>query len=251
MAYSEILCTDLASVEVARDLGADRIELCSALDVGGVTPGPGLLLQALRVATLPGTRGAHALQPLEVVVLVRPRGGDFVYDRGDFAALLSDVEAAREAGAAGVALGVMLANGEVDRSRTAELVAAARPMRVTFHRAIDRAAHLMAAADVIVELGIDRVLTSGGAPSAWEGRESLRRLSSAVRSELEVVAAAGVTGSNAAVLLAETGVQAVHGSCSRPIIGAGGEGRRTLDPGSAKTFIHAARATPADLGPTS
>ncbi|MEM1451943.1 MAG: copper homeostasis protein CutC [Planctomycetota bacterium] len=258
MARSELLCTDVGSVELARDLGADRIELCAALEVGGVTPGPGLLAEALRVAGAGGSVRDETLPALGVVVLARPRRGDFVLDAGDLRALLADVEGARDAGAAGVALGVLSPDGRVDVERTRELIAAARPMRVTFHRALDQAPDLDEAVAHALEAGVDRVLTSGGAPSAWDGREALRRLVGTYGDDVEVVAAGGVAGSNARELLDATGVPAIHGSCStvvrvetegRPLqpvaLGAAGappeDERRTLDREQARLFVDAAR----------
>lgn len=248
MAYSELLCTDVDSIALAGALGADRIELCSALEVGGVTPGPGLLREALRI------RDEHPLRrAFEVVVLARPRRGDFDYGGGDFAALLGDVEAARVGGADGVALGVLTPGGEVDLVRTRALVEAAGPMKVTFHRALDHAHGLAEAAESLVELGVARLLTSGGAPAAWDGRAALRELTERMSNRVEVVAAGGIRGDNAAEVLASTGAAAIHGSCSRVLDsgsaglplghgGAPGEAHRvTLDEASARAFIAAAR----------
>ncbi|MEM9382354.1 MAG: copper homeostasis protein CutC [Planctomycetota bacterium] len=240
MARSELLCTDLRSVEIARDLGADRVELCAALEVGGVTPGSGMLAEALRVAAA-GSRRDRMLEGLEVVVLTRPRRGDFALDPADARALLADVAAARDAGAAGVALGVLHPDGRVDGQRTRELVAAARPLAVTFHRALDHAPDLDEAVATAIEAGVDRVLTSGGARSAWEGRAVLRRLVEAHGAAVEVVAAGGVDGANARALLEVTGVPAIHGSCSVEI------GRRGDDPASAPVPLGAAGASPEDV----
>lgn len=256
MAIAELLCTDLASVELALQLGADRIELCAALEVGGVSPGPGLLRGALLARDRARARGGEA----EIVVLTRPRRGDFVLDDGDFAALQADVVAARDLGADGVALGVLTASGEVDVARTARLVEDSGSLKVTFHRAFDHLADRGAGLDALLGLGVDRLLTSGGAPSAWEGREELRGLVEHVGGALEVVAAGGVTGESAARLLEATGVPAIHGSCSHSVaVKAGGEGRAfplgkagagpedrrlTLERGSAGRFIAAARGGP-------
>ena len=256
MAIAELLCTDLASVELALELGADRIELCAALEVGGVSPGPGLLREALLARDRARARGGRT----EIVVLTRPRRGDFSLDDGDFAALQADVAAARDLGADGVALGVLTAHGQVDVARTARLVEESGPLKVTFHRAFDQLADRTAGLDALLGLGVDRLLTSGGAPSAWEGREELGRLVERVGGELEVVAAGGVTGESARRLLEATGVPAIHGSCSHSVtVEAGGEGRAlplgkagagpedrrlTLEHGSAGQFIAAARGAP-------
>jgi copper homeostasis protein len=250
MALSELLCTDLASVEAALALGADRIELCAALEVGGVTPGPGLLAAAVGARDAATSEGSRT----EVVVLVRPRRGDFVYDAGDLAALRADVEAAARAGADGVALGVLTSEGAVDVARTGELVEAAGPMAVTFHRAFDHVADPRAAAEALEGLGVRRLLTSGGAPSAWEGRRALRDLVAWAGDRLEVVAAGGITGANASDVLDATGAPAIHGSCARVLQGRAApvalgkpgapaeSGRLTLDADDAARFVAAAAA---------
>lgn len=254
MAFSELLCTDLASVETALELGADRIELCAALEVGGVSPGPGLLRRALEARE--GRPSGPAGERTEIVMLARPRRGDFVLDGGDLDALLADVVAARDAGADGVALGVLTAKGAVDMGANARLVAEARGMKVTFHRAYDQLADPGAGVEALLELGVHRVLTSGGAASAWDGREALRALVARLGGQVEVVAAGGVTGDSAVRLLEATGVPAIHGSCSRTVNtggalearpvalgkpGAGKEGARlTLDRESAARFVRAA-----------
>ena len=254
MAHAELLCTDLASVELALELGADRIELCAALEVGGLTPGPGLLREALRARDRARRGGGGT----EIVVLARPRRGDFVLDGGDFAALAADVAAARDLGADGVALGVLTGSGQVDAGRTARLVEEAGSMKVTFHRAFDQVEDRLAAIDLLLELGVHRVLTSGGAPSAWEGRGALRALVQRLEGRAEVVAAGGITGESAARVLEATGAPAIHGSCSHDVgiqrqgegavlalgkPGAGPEDRRlTLEKVSAGRFVAAARA---------
>ena len=256
MAYSELLCTDLASVEGAIALGADRIELCAALELGGVTPGPGLLRRALQARD----RAASTAKRTEVVVLTRPRRGDFILDEGYFEALLLDVRQAREWGADGVALGLLTREGLVDRPQTARLMADAGSMKVTFHRAFDQLQDRGAGVAALLDLGVDRLLTSGGASSAWEGREALRTLVEGLRGSMEVVAAGGVTGRSAAALLGATRVPAIHGSCSAavgtgadrgsvgPALGKPGapadHERLTLDRDCAQRFVEAAAAAP-------
>ncbi len=262
MARSELLCTDLASVELALELGADRIELCAALEVGGVTPGPGLLRRALRARDEAAAGGKGT----EVVVLLRPRRGDFVLDAGDFEALMADVAAAREAGADGVALGVLTEHGTVDVPRTAQLVAEAAGMKVTFHRAFDQLRDRAAGVEAMLEVGVQRLLTSGGAPSAWEGRAALRALAEQLNGQIEVVAAGGIAGDSAARVLEATGVPAIHGSCSQAVgrrrdggaslaLGKPGaapeEVRLTLDAESAGQFVRAAESASSSPGGSS
>jgi len=244
-AVAELAVVDVASVQAAREVGADRIEVCAALEVGGVTPGPGFLREAVALSAGGGP---------EVVALVRPRAGDFLATDREFRVLVAEVEAAARAGARGVAVGVLDAEGAPDLARTRDLVAAARPMRVTFHRAFDHAPDPGEAADRLLEAGVARILTSGGAASAAAGAASIRSLVARVGARIEVIAAAGVTGATAAAVLAATGAPAIHGSCGVDVaparagavpLGPGDVApRRTLDPVSARAFVEAARAVP-------
>jgi copper homeostasis protein len=213
----EVVCDDVEDAARALARGADRIELCAALEVGGVTPGPGLLAEA-RAAV----RG-------ELVVLARPRRGDFVYDERTFRALVRDVEVAKELGADGVAVGVLHADGTLDATRTRALVLAAAPLVVTFHRAFDAVPDPFAALARLVDLGVQRVLTSGGGAHALEGRERLLALVDSAAERIEVVAAGGVRSEHVAALLAPGALGviempgafatlvAVHASASRLI----------------------------------
>lgn len=244
-AIAELAVVDVASVQLARECGADRIEVCAALEVGGVTPGPGFLREAVALSAGGGP---------EVVALIRPRAGDFLATDREFRVLVAEVEAAASAGARGVAVGVLDADGLPDLARTRDLVAAARPMQVTFHRAFDHAPDLDAAAERLLEAGVPRLLTSGGAASAAAGAERIRALVERLGPRTEVIAAAGVTGATAAAVLAATGAHAIHGSCGADLpssrkgavaLGRGDDApRRTLDPVSARAFVEAAHAVP-------
>lgn len=193
------VCVDSADGCVAAEAGgADRVELCADLLEGGTTPSAG----AIAVA--------RARIEIGLFVLVRPRGGDFLYTPAELAVLEHDVRTARELGADGVALGVLHADGTVDRERTARLAERARPMQVTFHRAFDACPDPLAALAVLAELGVERVLTSGGAPSAAQGAATLRRCVEACPGGLELVAAGGVRADNVARLVETTGVREVH-----------------------------------------
>ncbi|MEW4570767.1 copper homeostasis protein CutC [Tautonia sp. JC769] len=160
----EICVEGLASALAAGAGGASRVELCEHLAVGGVTPSAGAIALACRSLAIP------------VHVLVRPRGGDFVVSAAEFDAMRHDVAAARSLGAAGVVLGVLGRDGAVDAGRTGLLVAEARPMSVTFHRAFDEVPDPFEALETLVALGIDRVLTSGQADSARAGSALLAGL---------------------------------------------------------------------------
>jgi len=195
------ICTDsLAGVHAAAAGGADRVELCSALGLGGLTPGPGLL------------RLARAVPGLALVVLVRPRPGDFLYDTAELRTLAAEIERAGEAGADGVALGVLTADGHVDTDATARLIEGARPMEVCFHRAFDLVADPLDALEQLAQLGVERVLTSGGARDVVAGLQRLVELTRAAGERLTVMPGGGVRPTNVARVLAATGARAVHAS---------------------------------------
>jgi copper homeostasis protein len=162
----EICVEGVAAAVAAAAGGADRIELCTSLAVGGLTPALCEVAEVCRLLAIP------------VQVLVRPRAGDFVYEAAALATMRRDIDQARALGAAGVVLGVNRADGTIDAPRVAELVARARPMSVTFHKALDELRDPLAALDELAQLGIDRVLTSGQAETA---RAGLPRLAALVR----------------------------------------------------------------------
>ena len=193
----EICVDSVQGCRAAAEGGAARVELCSAMSEGGTTPSAGLLAEACAGG-------------IEVVVLVRPRAGDFLYGEDELAVMRRDIRAAKAAGARGVALGVLTADGDVDGARTAELVALARPLQVCFHRAFDAARDLRAALDLLLELGIDRVLSSGGAARAEDGLPLLAELVRHAGERLSVVPAGGVRAHNAAAILRASGARELH-----------------------------------------
>lgn len=191
-------CVDsVASARAAEAGGADRLELAARMDLDGLTPPAVLVAQVLACVRVP------------VVVLVRPRGGGFTYDPGECEAILDAVRAARALGAEGVAVGALRGDGSLDTAFLADLAAAARPLRLTCHRAFDRTPDPLRALEELVELGFDRVLTSGGAVDAAAGMASLRALVRAAGGRIVVVAGGGVTA-GVAGRLAEAGVPEVH-----------------------------------------
>ena len=194
----EVCVEGLEGLRAARAAGARRVELCCALAEGGLTPSAGAVEACM-------AEGA-----IELVVLGRPRGGAFVYSAEELAVAERDVELARERGAAGVALGCLTAEGEVDVEGTARLMARARPLAVAFHRAFDHVREWEAALEVLVRLGVERVLTSGQAASAFEGRERIGALVHQARGRIAVVAAGGVRPDNARELVRASGVGELH-----------------------------------------
>jgi copper homeostasis protein len=193
------VCVDGADgVLAAQAAGADRVELCSALSEGGLTPSAGLLATVLDVATI------------DVNVLIRPRGGDFIYDRHEIRAMRRDIEAVAAAGAHGIVIGALTADGDVDAAVCRELLSDAGGLSVTFHRAFDLARHPREALAAILDLGADRLLTSGQEASAVDGAPLIAALVEAAADRLAVMPGGGVTAANIRRLLEVTGASEVH-----------------------------------------
>jgi len=185
----------------AMEGGAGRLELCAHLAIGGTTP------TASRVESL------LAAVDVPLLVMIRPRGGGFVYTETELTRMCEDVAMARALGAAGVVLGVLDEANRVDVDRTAALVTAARELPVTFHRAIDQVADRLEAIDSLASLGVARVLSSGGAETAIEGADALRAMTERAAGRLTIVAGGGVRGHNARTLVERSGVREVHARC--------------------------------------
>ncbi|MEO8561829.1 MAG: copper homeostasis protein CutC [bacterium] len=185
----------------AIDGGADRLELCANLAVGGTTPHRDVISAVLASANIP------------VLAMIRPRGGSFVYSSKELDRMRHDIELAIRLGVSGVVFGVLDAEHRVEVEQTRSLAEVAGPAQVTFHRAIDRTPDLLAAADALASLGVARVLTSGGAATASEGFATLTKLVSHVGEKLVVVAGGGVRATNVQELVEATGVREVHARC--------------------------------------
>ncbi|GAA3870805.1 copper homeostasis protein CutC [Leifsonia kafniensis] len=203
----EIAVQDVDGVGIALRVGADRVELCSALGVGGLTPSIGTIEMAVEAASVAG-------RPDYVNVLVRPRPGGFVYSANEIATTVRDIRAAAAAGVGGVVVGALNADGTVDTAATREFMAAAEGLTVTFHRAIDIGTEQLHVLDQLIELGVARVLTSGGAARSLDGAEVLRRMAAHAAGRLQIMAGGGVTLDSIPTLLA-TGIDAVHLSAKR------------------------------------
>jgi copper homeostasis protein len=180
--------------------GAGRIELCGELLQGGVTPSAGLI----------GAVKARVAARIPVFVLVRPRTGDFLYDDDELDVMRRDIALCSSLGVAGVVLGALTTDGDVDVARLRSLVELARPMSVTFHRAFDFVRDLDRALDALVSLGVDRVLTSGGAATALEGAPALSRLVQRAGDRITVLAGGSITSANVADVVRASGVREVH-----------------------------------------
>jgi copper homeostasis protein len=188
-AVLEICAESLESCVAAREGGADRIELCSSLLVGGLTPSHGLLRRALEQSKLP------------IHVLIRPRSGDFCYSAAETDIIRSDIDDAKVLGASGCVLGALLPDGTVDVEQIKELVAYAAPLEVTFHRAFDHTPNLPEALEQVITSGCHRILTSGGQPKALEGAPMLKKLVEQAAGRIRIAAGGGVTLAAAPLLL--------------------------------------------------
>lgn len=194
----EVCVDSTEGVLAAQAAGADRVELCAALSEGGVTPSAGAIVTALEVATI------------DVHVLVRPRGGDFVYDRHEILAMRHDIAAAAAAGAHGIVVGALTPDGDVDTAACRELLSDAGGLSVTFHRAFDMARHPRDALAAVADLGADRLLTSGQEATALGGAALIAELVAAAGERLSVMPGGGVTAGNVRRLLDLTGAREVH-----------------------------------------
>lgn len=194
----EVVVDSVEGALAAQEGGAHRVELCAGLLEGGVTPSMGSL-ELTRAAI---TIGLQAM--------IRPRGGDFVYSNSEYAVMQRDIELAKTAGADGIVLGLLLAEGVIDAKRTAALVQLARPLTVTFHRAFDMVADLPYALEVLINLGIERVLTSGGEVSALEGTATIAALVEQAADRIIVMPGGGITERNIARIAAQTGARELH-----------------------------------------
>ncbi len=198
----EICVDSMASLGAAREGGADRIELCSALGLGGLTPSPGLIAFA-------------AAQPLPCRAMIRPRPGGFTYDAAEVAQMERDIDHVAGAGLAGVVFGATR-DGALDEKVLRRLLerTGAHGLPATLHRAIDTVHDPLAAIDTAIALGFDRVLSSGGAPTAMEGIETLRAMHTRAGDAIRVMAGSGIGAENVDRLLA-IGVDEIHASCSQ------------------------------------
>lgn len=193
------MCVDSVEAALAaQEGGANRVELCADLLEGGITPSIGTISLACERLAIP------------VNVIIRPRGGDFVNTEAEFGAMRRDVAAAKDAGASGVVIGLLTPEGEVDLPRTRALIAAARPLTVTFHRAFDMARDPYAALEALLALGVDRLLTSGQEESALAGMDLIAELVRRAAGRLIVMPGGGVTPRNVGRILSATGAREVH-----------------------------------------
>jgi len=194
----EVSVDSVASASAAERGGAARIELCSALSVGGLTPSAGLVEKVRSALSIP------------IHLMIRPRPGDFYYDRDEFETMQRDICVAKQMGAHGVVIGLLDVDGSVDVSRTKELVDLARPLEVTFHRAFDMSADLFRALEDVCACGANRLLTSGGKQTCLEGQATIAELIQRADERIIVMPGSGIKPENARALVENTGAREIH-----------------------------------------
>ena len=199
----ENCANSVESCVVAQRAGVDRVELCAGMPEGGTTPSYGDIVMARRVLT---TTKLH--------VIIRPRGGDFLYSDLEKEIMIEDVRMARSLGVDGVVFGALTPEGDVDMEFMRRLMQEAEGMSVTFHRAIDRSRDIYEALEDVISLGVERVLTSGGKPSAIDALETISAMNRLAAGRVTVMAGSGVNAENVKEIIAATGVSEVHFSAA-------------------------------------
>jgi copper homeostasis protein len=210
----EICCDSFADAREAQRGGADRVELCSALWVGGLTPSAGAIAECKQRLQIP------------VVVMIRPRSGGFCYSKEDFAVMERDVREAVRLGADGVVFGALRKDAQIDRARCARLLELAGKCETVFHRAFDLTPDAGDALETLIDLGFTRVLTSGHQATAVLGTEGIRELVDQAAGRIEILPGSGIRRNNVGRLVRETGCDQVHMSAFR-IVRDGPEPKRS------------------------
>jgi copper homeostasis protein len=194
----EVCVDSVASAVAAERGGAARVELCSSLIEGGITPSAGFIEATRSVVSLP------------IHVMIRPRGGDFCYEKEEFEIMQRDIAVAKELGADGVVFGILDVNGNVDVARTRRLTDLARPLAITFHRAFDMTPDLFRALEDVCAAGVGRLLTSGGEPTSLQGQETIAQLVRKAEGRIVIMPGSGIKAENARSFVDRTGVKEVH-----------------------------------------
>ena len=201
----EICANSVASCVEAQKGGAYRVELCAGIPKGGTTPSYGEIVVARKLLNI------------KLNIIIRPRGGDFLYSEVEHQAMLHDIEMAKKLGVNGVVIGCLTADGKVDMQLNKELIDAAKGMNVTFHRAFDMCKDPFESLEQIISLGCDRILTSGQQPTAIEGVSLLKELVAKANNRIIIMPGSGINENNIATIAKETNAQEFHFSAREPI----------------------------------
>ncbi len=203
----EVCCGSSQSALNAQQGGAHRVELCQNLAAGGVTPSSGDILVAREHLSI------------DLNVLIRPREGDFLYNSYEREIIKRDILFCKQAGVNGVVFGFLQKDGTIDQSLTAEMIALARPMKVTFHRAFDLCRNPLTALEQLIDMGVDNLLTSGQQPTAAEGAQLIRQLVVQAGDLIAVMPGSGIREHNLAEIISATGAKAFHVSARKLVQG--------------------------------
>jgi copper homeostasis protein len=201
----EVCVNSLESAINAQNAGANRVELCDNLIEGGITPGFGKIVTVRNNLSI------------EMNVIIRPRGSDFLYSDQEFEIMKRDIEICGEAGVDGIVVGILLRDGYIDVERTSRLIESARPMKVTFHRAFDMCQYPGKGLEDIISTGADRVLTSGQKRDAADGSEMIGTLVKQADNRIIVMPGGGINESNIALIVENTGAKEFHLACRKVI----------------------------------
>ncbi len=199
----EIAVFNIDSAMAAAQAGADRLELCENPQDGGTTPSYGFMKTVRELVSIP------------IFPIIRPHGGDFLYNESAYRVMQKDIALAKELGFEGVVLGLLNPDGTIDADRTAKLVALAYPMEVTFHRAFDRCIQPLEALETIIQTGCSRILTSGQQPNAFDAKGLIQQLVQQAADKIIIMPGSGVRASNIQALARFTGVQELHSSARK------------------------------------
>ncbi|TCK67603.1 copper homeostasis protein [Winogradskyella wandonensis] len=197
----EVCANSYQSAKNAQDAGAYRVELCQELSIGGITPSYGLLKQVIENLKI------------KTFVLIRPRSGNFVYSEEEFQIMKNDIQLCKDLGCHGIVSGVLNPDVTIDVKRTNELVELSKPLPFTFHRAFDEVKNPKEALEQLIDLGVERVLTSGQKKTAQEGLDLLKQLNEIADGRITILAGGGINASNASKFKA-IGLQEIHASAS-------------------------------------
>lgn len=201
----EIIGFTIESCIAAQKAGANRIELCDGPGEGGTTPSYGFI------------KAAREKLAIDLFVMIRPRGGDFCYSDDEFEMMKSDVLLCKQLGCDGIVTGILTRDGKVDVGRNTELVKLAAPLKATFHRAFDRVSNFSEALEDIIDIGFERILTSGGVPKATDGAQHLSKLINQAAGRISIMPGSGVNASNILSLAKTTKAIEFHSSASKPL----------------------------------